>query len=70
MEQLDSFIGKPVDVVKTELESKGYKVVVKENSLPKIQTDYKLIVLAKNIDDKVIELIVGDFLINIENKIN
>jgi len=70
MEQLDCFIGQPLEVIKKELENKGYKVVVKENSLPKIQTDYKLVVLAKKLSETEIELIVGDFLINIENKIN
>lgn len=70
MEQLDCFIGKPLEVVKKELDNKGYNVIVKENSLSKIKTDYQLVVLAKKISETEIELIVGDFLINIENKIN
>ena len=52
------------------LENKGFEVIVKYNSLPKIQTDYKLITLARKIGDNKIELIVGDFLINIESKID
>ena len=68
--ELDCFIGKPLNIVKQELENKGFIVKVSENSLSKIQTDYKLVVSLKLLSEKEIELIVGDFLINIENKID
>lgn len=70
MENLNELIGEPLEIAQKKLEEKGYEVVVKINSLPKIQTDYKLVTLARKLNDKEVELIVGDFLINIENKIN
>ena len=67
---LEKYLGEPLEKVKKELEEQGFKVLVNENSLMKIQTDYKLVVSIKKQDNKVVELIVGDFLINIENKID
>ena len=69
MENFDSFIGKPLPIVKKHFEDLGYKVTVTKNSLTKIQTDYELVVSMRKLNEKEVELIVGDFLINIENKI-
>ena len=67
MEKLDlySFVGKPLDIAKQELEKLGYKVDVLKNSKPKIKTDRELVVSLKQTANSVI-LIVGDFLINVE----
>lgn len=70
MENFDCFICKPLPIVKKDLEELGYKVVVTKNSLTKIKTDYELVVSIRKLKEKELELIVGDFLINIENKIN
>ena len=49
----ECYIGEPLEKVKKELEEKGYKVLLCENSLPKIKTDYKLVTLVKPIGDPV-----------------
>ena len=51
MENLNELIGEPLEIAQKKLEEKGYKVVVKINSLPKIQTDYKLVTLARKLND-------------------
>lgn len=65
----ECYIGEPLEKVKKELEEKGYKVLLCENSLPKIKTDYKLVTLVKPVGEKDVMVLFGDFLINIENKI-
>ena len=65
----ESYIGEPLEKVKKELEEKGYNVILKENSLPKIKTDYKLVTLVKLLEGNNVMVLFGDFLINIENKI-
>ena len=70
MEDLKKYIGEPLLAAKIDLEKQGFSVVVKKNSLPKIKTDFELVVFAKQLNEKEVELIVGDFLINIENKIS
>ena len=69
MESFEKYVGKPLSLVCDELEKEGKKVVIKKNSITKIQTDYELVVLVKPINDSEVEVVVGDFLINIENKI-
>ena len=69
MEDFSIFIGEPLSIVKEKLENEGFKVKVNKNSLPKIKTDYELVVNINKLNEKDLELIVGDFLINIENKI-
>ena len=60
------YIGQPVGLVKKKLEDQGYKVNVIKNSLSKIKTDYELVVSVIKKENRTIELIVGEFLINIE----
>ena len=60
-----SLIGQPLNLVRTGLEEKGYQVVIKEFSKPKMKTDTQLVVKADKLTDNQIELIVGDFLINL-----
>lgn len=69
MEKLDiySFIGKPLELAKEELENLGYKVEVLKSSKPKIKTDRELVVSLKEKADSII-LVVGDFLIDIEGR--
>jgi len=62
-----SFIGKPLELAKEELEKLGFKVEVLKCSKPKIKTDKELVVSLKQTTNSVI-LIVGDFLIDIEGK--
>ena len=69
MEGFEELIGLPLDVALGKLKQIGKEVKVKVNSLPKIQTDYQLITSVKLIDENLVEVTVGDFLINIENKI-
>ena len=71
MESLfEKYIGEPLDKVIKELEDKGFNVVVKENSLAKIKTDYKLVTLVKPLGANEVLVLCGDFLINIESKID
>ena len=69
MESLEKLIGLPLNIVEDRLKKNGKKVIVKTNSLPKIKTDYQLVTLVKVVDEDHVEITVGDFLINIENKI-
>lgn len=68
MEQdFSKYIGQSVQFAKKSLEDNGFLVVVKKNSLMKIQSDYELVVKVNLLNSKEVELVVGDFLINIEN---
>lgn len=62
----EKYIGEPLDFVKKELEGKGFKVTVSLCSLPKIRTDKRLVVALRKHENEV-ELIVGDFLIEVTN---
>ncbi len=67
MEKLDlsCFIGEPLEDVKKTLSDKGLNIIIKEFLKPKMKTDSKLVVVAKYINANTIELVVGDFLINL-----
>lgn len=67
MDKLDlsCFIGEPLEDVKKTLSAKGMNIIVKEFLKPKMKTDSKLVVAVKQIDVNTIELVVGDFLINL-----
>lgn len=60
-----SLIGQPLNLVRTGLEEKGYQVVIKEFSKPKMKTDTQLVIKADKLNDNTVELIVGDFLIDL-----
>ena len=60
-----NLIGEPLEKVRKMLEDKGFAVTVREFSKPKMQTDTQLVVKADKLTDSHIELIVGDFYINI-----
>ena len=64
--KFEKFIGLPCSDVKKQLENEGYLVDVVKCSLMKIKSDYELVVNVKLKEDNKIELVVGDFLINIE----
>ena len=67
MDKLDlsCFIGEHLEDVKKTLSAKGVNIIVKEFLKPKMKTDSKLVVAVKQIDANTIELVVGDFLINL-----
>ena len=69
MEGLEELIGLPLSVAQGKLKQMGKEVKVKVNSLPKIQTDYQLVTSVKELNNSMVEVTVGDFFINIENKI-
>ena len=64
--QFKKFIGKPAELAIKELEQAGVSVIVTKNSKMKIEADYELVVSVNKKDDNLVELIVGEFLINIE----
>lgn len=61
----DDFIGMPLTTAKVNLEKQGFIVQVLKSSKPKIKTDSELVIVVKQIGDKQVLLVVGDFLINI-----
>ena len=65
---LADYIGRPINDVKSELENQGVVVNVIKNSKPKIKTDYELVVSVKSVGDNKVDVIVGDFLVNIEDR--
>ena len=64
--QFKKFIGKPAELAIQELEQAGVSVIVTKNSKMKIEADYELVVSVNKKDDNLVELVVGEFLINIE----
>ena len=60
------YIGMPLEKAKKELEDLGYNVEVIICSKPKIKTDSILVVAARK-EGKNVQLVVGDFLIGVEN---
>ncbi len=64
--QFKKFIGKPAELAIQELEQAGVSVIVTKNSKMKIEADYELVVSVNKRDDNLVELVVGEFLINIE----
>ena len=65
--KFENYVGFPVLEVKEELEKIGYKVNVIKNSKMKIESDYELVIKINCVNDKEIDIITGEFLINIEN---
>jgi len=65
---LIKFTGMPLNNAVQQLEKLGLNVKVFKYSKPKIKTDYELVVKARMLSETEVELIVGDFLINIEDR--
>ena len=68
MVAFEKLIGMPVSDACLVLKQNGYSVEIVKNSKQKISTDAELVVLAKEVKEKQVLLIVGEFLINIEGK--
>ncbi len=64
--RFEEYIAEPVENVKNILEAAGYTIKIVCFDKPKTQTDTKLVVRAKLLSEKQVELVVGDFLINKE----
>ena len=61
-------IGLPKDRAVELLKKAGYSVTILKNSKQKISTDAELVILAREVSEKQVELIIGEFLINIEGE--
>ena len=58
---LSIYTGKNVDLVRSELIKLGFAVIITENFVHEKENSNKLVVLAREIKNNVIELIVGSF---------
>lgn len=58
------YIGQPSDKVKKLLEEQGFSVRINNNSRPKINTDFELVIKVELLSENQIVLECGDFLIN------
>ena len=58
---LGAFIGKKLQTAKNELEKLGFSVVVKTNVNKTKENSISLVVRAKLLNKKEVELVVGDF---------
>lgn len=59
--ELSAYIGKETKDVVSELENKGFKVIVVNNSFKSFNNSKSLVVKIKLLEEKVVELISGDF---------
>ena len=55
------YIGQKTEDVIASLENKGFKVIVRNNSFKSKEGSTGLVIRVKLIEDKVVELINGDF---------
>ena len=60
------YIGLPIQDVQKEFEEKNYKVNIIKNSKMKIESDYELVVNINVVNDNEVNIVTGEFLINIE----